>query len=273
MSLYSILFGKNPQSAMLLAVLGIKEHEVPRFRDVHLDERKDRTLIALYTRMGGGNRGHWDGYEGDGGPDCTCPGCRAEHFLEALPGYLYDEDDDFDSTYATYYFEVPAEWRKDVQGLGDILQNGLRAKFGRFLAKTLRREPTEADKEDTAYEAERAAIARTDHFMANGHTFVPKDDGSMKTALELAEANGGKLRTCWGILPITIKVETNKLPYPNSKEPGLASYIDRVDVNYDFRWSIDEEYWRHCQERFGDEFPLTMAKIAEDVERHRAKAA
>ena len=27
--------------------------------------------------------------------------------LRKLPGFIYDEDDDFDSTYATFYFAVP----------------------------------------------------------------------------------------------------------------------------------------------------------------------
>ena len=30
--------------------------------------------------------------------------------VQALPGYLRDEDDEFDCTYATIYFAAPAEW-------------------------------------------------------------------------------------------------------------------------------------------------------------------
>lgn len=273
MSFYNMMFGKNPQSALLLAVIGLCEHDVPRFRDVSLGERAGKPVIELYTRMGGGNRGHWDGYDGDGGEDCACPGCRADYGLRSVPGFLYDEDDDFDNTYATYYFAVPSEFERDVLKLSDVLGNGIRKKFGQHLLKTLRRDPTDADKEHDARESERNALSRTRHFMANGHTFVPKDDAAMKVALELAEANGGTLRTCWGILPIAIIVKTNERPWPNAKDPDEATAIRRVVVDYDFRWSIDEEYWLHCQQRWATKFPLTMAKIGEAVERQRARSA
>ena len=61
MTFYSMMFGRNPQSAFLLAVIGFQEHDVPRFRDVHVEDEGRK--IAVYTRMGGGNRGHWDGEE------------------------------------------------------------------------------------------------------------------------------------------------------------------------------------------------------------------
>lgn len=269
MTMYNLLFGKNPQAAMLLAVLGIKEHEVPRFRDVHADE--DGKTIEIYTRMGGGNRGHWDGYDGDGGPDCPCPGCRAEHFLTALPGYQGNEDDDFDCTYATYRYAVAEEWQGDVVALRDLLTHGLRPEFGNHLARTLRREPTEADKADQAHDAERGLLARTSHLMANGHTFVPLDDGAMETALEAAEKNGGELRSCWGILPIALVIKTNDQPWPKAKDPDFAARITRAEINYSVPWRLDEEYWEHCRKRFEAKFPKAMAKIAEGVERNFRK--
>lgn len=39
--------------------------------------------------------------------ECSCVGCLIEHRLPQHPGYLFDQDDDFDSTYATIYFAVP----------------------------------------------------------------------------------------------------------------------------------------------------------------------
>lgn len=271
MSFYSLFFGKNPQSALLLATIGLREHDVPRFRDVHIGERQGKPTIEVYTRMGGGNRGHWDSYDGEGGPECPCPGCRADYFLRSVPGFLYDEDDDFDSTYATYHYAVPQGFEKDVTKLGDILANGLRKKFGQHLLKTLKREPTEADKANAAYDAEHASLARTRHFKANGHTFVPLDDRAMQTALELAEKNGGELRTCWGILPLRLKITTNERPYPNAKDADTAAHLNRAEIGCE--WRIDEDYWRHCQERFADKFPLAMTKIGESVERHREKVS
>ena len=269
MSLYNMLFGRNSHSALLLAVLGLREVDVPRFRDVHTEDEGRK--IAVYTRMGGGNRGHWDGYEGGGGADCACPGCRAEHVLGRAPGYLYDEDDDFDSTYATYYFATPEAFIADVAALSDPLTNGLRAEFGQHLAKTLRREPTQADLDRAAYDAEAAELARFNHFKANGHTFVPQDDTAMEGALRRAEANGGSLRSCWGILPLQLTVRQDFYPYPKATRSEDRETMRRVELGYE--WRIDRAYWRHCQERFVEAYPLAMAGIAESVERHLAHEA
>ena len=205
-------------------------------------------LIEVYTRTGGGNR---DDYP--------------QELMRALPGWVGSEDDDYDSTYCTDTFKVPEQWTEDVANLGDIIGNGLRPELGAHLAKTLRREPTEGDKDCAAYQAEQQALAQTQHFMANGHTFVPKNDSAMKKALELAEANGGSLRTCWGILPLQITVKRDFHPWPNAKAESDRAHFDRIEINYE--WVIDEPYWRHCQERWASEFPLAMASITESVER------
>lgn len=105
MSLYNMLFDIDASAPALLAHLGITADDVPRFRDCFIEDDK----ICLYTRMGGGNRGHWDYSDEEEGPECSCPGCRARHFLPTLPGYLYNEDDDFDCTYASYYYALPAQ--------------------------------------------------------------------------------------------------------------------------------------------------------------------
>ena len=178
MSLYNMLFGINPQTPLLLACLGFKKHDVPRLRDVFVDG--DR--IAVYTRMGGVNRGHWDSYDDEPGRDCLCPGCRADHVLARHDLFEYGEDGDYDSTYRTFYFRFPKGFERDVPKLNDILGNGITKKFGQFLLKTLRREPTEADRSQAAYDAECAKLKKTAHFMANGHTFVPRDDAAMKVA-------------------------------------------------------------------------------------------
>lgn len=93
MSLYNVLFGVNAAAPVLLAMLGIDANDVPRFRDCFLSE--DRKKIVIHTRTGGGNR---EGYE-DG-----------NNFLQGLPGYERDEDDDFDCTYANFYYAVPEKF-------------------------------------------------------------------------------------------------------------------------------------------------------------------
>ena len=117
MSLYNALFGVNPYAGLLLGFLGTSHDQVPRFRDCYIEDGR----IVLYTRMGGGNRGHWDYSETEEGPDCECPGCIAENYLPTLPGYLYNEDDDFDCTYASYYYEPEpevADLVSQLEGIG-----------------------------------------------------------------------------------------------------------------------------------------------------------
>lgn len=253
MSFYNMLFGMNPQSDLLLAVIGLRKNDVERFRDAHVGE--DGKTISIYTRTGGGNRESYPNL-----------------LMRKLPGWRGSVDDDFDCTYCTDTFDIPAEFIDDVAGLSDIIGNGIRREFGQHLVKTLRREPSENDKETAAYEAEQHALSRTKHFMANGHTFVPMDDGAMRAALEIAEKNGGKLRSCWGICPLELTVKRDFHPYPKALHERDRQHFVRVEVGYDYGWKIDEAYWKHCQERWSSEFPLTMAEIAEIVERHRKAA-
>lgn len=93
MSLYNMLMGFNPACIYLLPMLGRKQEEYPRFRDCFLEDGK----IAVYTRVGGNNRGC--GY--------------GEEKLYEDPNFVTTYDDDFDSTYATYLFNVPEKWKSD----------------------------------------------------------------------------------------------------------------------------------------------------------------
>lgn len=102
MSLYNMLNGVNPATFFILPMLGEKHPEqYPRFRDCHIDD--SGTEIHLLTRVGGNNRGC--GY--------------GEEKLQEHPNYLRDEDADFDSTYATYIFSVPDEWKEDFEKIKD----------------------------------------------------------------------------------------------------------------------------------------------------------
>jgi len=244
-----MLFGMNGQSDLILAVIGLRKHDVERFRDVFIEA--DGAEIHVYSRTGGDNR---ESYPNEA--------------MRHAPGWMRSYDDDFDSTYCTDEFKVPAEFVQDVRNLSDILENGLRPEFGQHLLKTLRREATEADKNHAAYENEREALRRTQHQMANGHTFVPYDDAAMKVALRLSEANGGELRSCWGILPLVLDVRQNYQPYPNAKSEGW--FTRRVDIKTE--WKIDVGYWQHCREVFARDYPLSMAKIEAAVQRYLEKA-
>jgi hypothetical protein len=87
--LYNTLFGENgSQSEFLFGLLGLTRDDFGRFRDIYVVE----DYIAVHTRNGGGNREDY------------------EYVFETLsqhPLYAYDEDDDFDCTYADIYFRYP----------------------------------------------------------------------------------------------------------------------------------------------------------------------
>lgn len=98
MSLYNALFGFNPACIFFMPMLGRKQEEWPRFRDCHIT---DENNIAIYTRVGGNNRGC--GY--------------GEEKLYEDENFIRTYDDDFDNTYATYEFKVPEKWRDDFEKL------------------------------------------------------------------------------------------------------------------------------------------------------------
>lgn len=90
-----MLFGSNPAADVVLATLGLTRGDVGRYRDCSVANGE----IAVYTRNGGGNR---EGYQ------------DVFDTLAAHPCYLRDEDDDYDSTYATIYFRFPEEYAADL---------------------------------------------------------------------------------------------------------------------------------------------------------------
>jgi len=115
--MYNILFGRNPHAKLILATLGLTEKDIGRFRDAFVSEGK----IAIYTRLGGNNRQCWCANEEE-----HQQGWCGETYVKRLqshPNYLYDEDDDFDNTYATFYFSLPPKYeailREMDQGVFD----------------------------------------------------------------------------------------------------------------------------------------------------------
>lgn len=117
MTMYNIIHGRNPLATIILAALDLTEHDVGRFRDAFVAENE----IAVYTRNGGGYRNCWcenDGEHSDSA-DCGCPGCIITHRLPKHPNYLRDQDDEFDSTYATIYFSIPEKHREMLSLFND----------------------------------------------------------------------------------------------------------------------------------------------------------
>jgi len=101
MSLYNMMFGVNPLAKVLIKMLELKKDDVGRFRDIFYD--KDKKLIILYTRNGGGNREEYQP---------VFDALEANH-----PHYVRDYDDDFDSTYAYVEFKVPEQFKEILDKL------------------------------------------------------------------------------------------------------------------------------------------------------------
>ena len=97
MSMYNMLFGQNPNSDIVLALIGLKESDIERYRDCGLENTGDEYLIYVYTRTGGRNREDYP-----------------NELLTENEYYIRDEDDEFDSTYATYYFNIPTDIKQDI---------------------------------------------------------------------------------------------------------------------------------------------------------------
>ena len=114
MSMYSLVAAdghQNDRGSVLLAAIG--GPDVGRFRDAWIEKGDDgQPVIAIYTRNGGGNRECWcDKHPEDG--------CLAMVIadLQAHPLYMRDADDDFDSTYATFYFRTPDHLADQFRGI------------------------------------------------------------------------------------------------------------------------------------------------------------
>lgn len=113
MSLYNMLFGVNGAAPVLLKIIGVDPKSIPRFRDCFMSDGH----IVIYTRTGGGNRDYYDGPNSDNeeGPWNST--------MRESPYYQYDEDDDFDPTYANFYFSFPEEYKSDLEALCNGVQD------------------------------------------------------------------------------------------------------------------------------------------------------
>jgi len=145
MSLYNMINGVRMAAFFIMPMLGEKHPDAyPRFRDCFLSDEEHPKYddhIHVYTRVGGGNRGC--GY--------------GEDELMAHPNFVATFDDSFDSTYATYVFSVPEEWKEDfekykagnLKGVSPELQARIRKVFPKLEEKFDELWVEESDKEDS----------------------------------------------------------------------------------------------------------------------------
>lgn len=110
MSMYEWVFGAEGIAARTEALIPFLYHpyrpdradelDLGRFRDIWYEDGEDgMPVIRVYTRNGGGNREDY---------------AKAIESMRAHPYYIADEDDDFDSTYASFWFGFAPEHRADV---------------------------------------------------------------------------------------------------------------------------------------------------------------
>lgn len=98
-----MLNGYTPATFFILPMLGHHPDWYPRFRDCFLNDEEHPeydNCIHVFTRTGGVNR---EAYQ-----------FEIEE-MQKLPGFVADFDDSFDSTYASWIFQVPEEWKQDFE--------------------------------------------------------------------------------------------------------------------------------------------------------------
>jgi hypothetical protein len=106
MSFYNMINGASLDTFFILPMLGKHPDEYPRFRDCFTSDETHPEFndhIHVYTRVGSCNRGC--GYN--------------EEELYKHPNYVSTFDDSFDSTFATYVFSVPEQFKEDFALIKD----------------------------------------------------------------------------------------------------------------------------------------------------------
>lgn len=104
MGLYNVVFGTFPEAPVVLYMLDKRPNDFGRFRDAWIEKTEEGEVrFAVYTRNGGGNRESFP-----------------EVFKEMAenPLFLSERDDNFDATYATFYFKPPENALEKLRELG-----------------------------------------------------------------------------------------------------------------------------------------------------------
>jgi hypothetical protein len=102
--LYNAVLGDGNEMSRAALILPVFEQpaHVGRFRDIWVENHDGEPVIAIYTRNGGPNREDQ---------------AEAIESMRSNPLYLRDADDEFDSTYATFYFRAPERYRDMLAGI------------------------------------------------------------------------------------------------------------------------------------------------------------
>ena len=104
-----MLIGEDSNAQYLLQLLGVNEGHIPRYRSCYWNG----THIVIHTRTGGGNREYYESLEScrENYPDYfteeSSPSGPWNEDLRKIPGYVRDEDSDFDCTYADFFYTPP----------------------------------------------------------------------------------------------------------------------------------------------------------------------
>jgi len=146
---------QNVNTKQILKAIGIKENDIPRLRGVGIDDGK----ILIHTRTGGGNRDQYDSVENyingeyglqkdldalndkkswDYGYYLKHGGIKknrlelekritniiatktgTNELLRDNPYFIFDEDEEFDCTYANFWFRIPEKFTEKLLKLED----------------------------------------------------------------------------------------------------------------------------------------------------------
>lgn len=104
--MFDLAIGNSGWPPQLMEAFGLVPEIVGRYRDHWMErgEDEDSLVLALYTRNGGGNRPDYD---------------DELEAMHALPMFVSDADDTFDSTYCTLRFRTTREqfyqWMQDLE--------------------------------------------------------------------------------------------------------------------------------------------------------------
>lgn len=249
MSFYNMLFGQNPTSELVLSLLDLKQTDIERFRDCNILEDG----IIIYTRTGGGNREDYPNEK-----------------LTSSPFYLYDEDDDGDCTYATYYFKFPDELREDIIKLSDIKANGIPASIVRKCIEVANRPKTDDDKWQDIMNSQQVVCDQVRKslgaYETNGHTIVPLSDEAMETLLRSAEKNDYPGREGefmpYGIMPYKLHFDFEKPRYSFEKDS-----LCRINIDLGKKWEVDTEMWQRYKNKFITKYPKAINAIQNKLDR------
>lgn len=247
MSLYNLLFGMNPNTEILLAIIGLKQADIERYRDCGFTDDG----IYVYTRTGGGNREDYPNEK-----------------LTSNEYYLRDQDDDFDCTYATYYFKFPEQIRQDCLNFKDVRNKGISPEFIQWVIKTIERPESEEDKYLRLWNKQRDLVGQSKQtfiYETNGHTIVPLNESSLEKYLKLMEENdGGEL--AYSVMPYKVIVSENVPKWNFEKErPEIEREMCRVKIDFPKNWEIDNDLWERWKTKYSTKYPKSIKTISDQV--------